>query len=89
MKKILFAILFLSVLSAAAIAEEKLLVGEDTSVGITDGGYLFGATRAGVSHPHTNNKKYQWCVPWATKKNTRLVSEPRTRWTSSVIWPPM
>ena len=47
MKKILFAILLLSVLSAAAIAEEKLLVGEDTSVGITDGGYLFGGTSAG------------------------------------------
>ena len=37
MKKILFAILLLSVLSAAAFAEEKLLVGEDTTVGIYSG----------------------------------------------------
>jgi hypothetical protein len=37
MKKILFAILLLSVLSAAAFAEEKLLVGEGTSVGIYGG----------------------------------------------------
>ena len=47
MKKILFAILLLSVLSAAAFAEEKLLVGEGTSVGITGGGYLFVGTSAG------------------------------------------
>ena len=37
MKKVLSAILLLSVLSAAAFAEEKLLIGEGTSVGIYGG----------------------------------------------------
>jgi len=37
MKKILFAILVLSILSTAAVAQEKTLVGEGTSVGIYGG----------------------------------------------------